>query len=397
MIDTKKLRGNTWDHVRGFAPMPATAQQFILDHPDVQINWDRRTLREFAELSVLDLAERYDFIVLDHPWIGAAVDRESLLPLDEYLDSTFMADQAAHSVGPSHASYAMDGHHWALAIDVASHVSAYRPDLLSAHQVSVPRTWDEVFALGRQLQGSHTQLAMPLMSVDCSCTFLSLCANFGEPPMRQPDFMVSQDMGRQVLEIMVALRDLCHPESLQWNPPQLLDRMTETDEIVYCPLLFGYSNYARAGFRHNVVRFANIPLGADGKPSGALLGGAGLAVSRHTRWPKEACAYAAYVAAPAIQRSIYFASGGQPGHRSAWLDPSVNEASHDFFRDTIETLDHTYLRPRFNGYLGVQDAMGNIIHDFLRDTSTPSAAMFDDTLNKLDDIYRRALPQPRIA
>jgi hypothetical protein len=41
--------------------------------------------------------------------------------------------------------------------------------------------------------------------------------------------------------------------------------------------------------------------------------------------------------------------------------------------------------------------MGNIIHDFLRDTSTPSAAMFDDTLNKLDDIYRRALPQPRIA
>jgi multiple sugar transport system substrate-binding protein len=204
-------------------------------------------------------------------------------------------------------------------------------------------------------------------------------------------------MGRQVLEIMVALRDLCHPESLQWNPPQLLDRMADSDEIVYCPLLFGYSNYARAGFRRNAVRFANIPLGADGKPSGALLGGAGLAVSRHTRWPKEACAYAAYVAAPAIQRSIYFASGGQPGHRSAWLDPSVNEASHDFFRDTLETLDHTYLRPRFNGYLSVQDAMGNIIHEFLRGTSTPSAAMFDDTLNKLDDIYRRALPQPRIA
>ena len=33
------------------------------------------------------------------------------------------------------------------------------------------------------------------------------------------------------------------------DPIGISDRMSSTDEIVYVPLMFGYSNYARAGFR----------------------------------------------------------------------------------------------------------------------------------------------------
>ncbi len=105
-----ELRGITWDHDRGFAPLHATAQEYTKLHPEIKVHWDRRSLRDFAELSVLDLAKHYDLIVLDHPWIGAAVARESLLPLDEYLDPSFLADQAANSVGPSHSSYHYHGH-----------------------------------------------------------------------------------------------------------------------------------------------------------------------------------------------------------------------------------------------------------------------------------------------
>ena len=105
-----ELRGSTWDHVRGFDPMQATARQFMREHPSVRITWERRTLQEFAEQSVLDLAEHYDLVVLDHPWIGAAVDRKCLLPLDEYLDAALLADQSSYTVGPSHSSYQRDGH-----------------------------------------------------------------------------------------------------------------------------------------------------------------------------------------------------------------------------------------------------------------------------------------------
>src|ERR671937_817726 len=101
---TIKLRGITWDHPRGFDPVDATARAYGETHPDVQITWDRRTLRDFAERSVLDLADDYDFIVLDHPWIGAASARGCLLPLDEWLPADFLADQASQSVGKSYES-----------------------------------------------------------------------------------------------------------------------------------------------------------------------------------------------------------------------------------------------------------------------------------------------------
>jgi multiple sugar transport system substrate-binding protein len=44
----------------------------------------------------------------------------------------------------------------------------------------------------------------------------------------------------------------------------------------------------------------------------------------------------------------------------------VNRQSHDFFRDTLETLDAAYLRPRFNGYMRFQDEVGPLIYEYLR-------------------------------
>lgn len=366
----------TWDHARGFDPVQATAHSYGALHPDVQVTWTRRSLREFAERSVIDLAEDYDLIVLDHPWIGTAVAREALLPLDTYLDAGFLRDQAENSVGPSYESYVYQGHVWALPVDVAAQVSAYRPDLLD----EVPQTWDAVMRL---LQEKPGRVGMALMPVDCLPTFVSLCANLGEGPGQHAEHLVSHAIGQQALRMMTHLHVYSHPGSIDWNPPQLLDHMSSTDVVIYCPLLFGYSNYARPGYRPETVLFTNIPLGVDQQPSGAILGGAGLAVSRRCREPEAACQYAAYVASPAVQRGEYFRHNGQPGHRSAWVDAQVNAQCSDFFRATLQTLDHAYLRPRFNGYIDFQDAACDILHRFLKDKGD-----IDQTLTALDAAYR---------
>ncbi len=374
-----ELRGMTWDHARGFDPVQATAQSYMRLQPDVRVSWTRRSLREFAERSVIDLAEDYDLIVLDHPWIGTAVAREALLPLDTYLDTEFLQDQAANSVGPSYKSYLYEGHLWALPVDAAAQVSAYRPDLLD----EVPRRWDAVMRLLKDKPG---QVGMALMPVDCLPTFVSLCANAGEGPGQQAGYFVSPAVGRQALHIMRDMVNYAHPASLDWNPPQVLDHMSNTDEILYCPLLFGYSNYARLGYRNHIVHFTDIPLGIDQQPSGAILGGAGLAVSHQCREPEAACRYAAYVASPTVQRGEYFLHSGQPGHRSAWVDPQVNAQCSDFFQATLATLDHAYLRPRFNGYVDFQDAACAILHRFLRDAGDAAR-----TLNELNTVYRAGL------
>src|SRR5262249_32665877 len=146
-----------------------------------------------------------------------------------------------------------------------------------------------------------------------------------------------------------------HPESPRRNPPRTLDLMSTTDEIAYIPLLFGYSNYARPGFRRHLVRFGGVPTIGGGEPRGGILGGAGVAISSRTKHPRPPAASAASVASPAVKPAFYFPAGGQPGYRTAWLDDAVNASSTDFFRDTLANLDRAYLRPRYNGFMAVQD------------------------------------------
>lgn len=380
------LRGITWDHERGYGPLLATAEAFMADHPDVEIAWKVRTLQEFGLAPVDELAETYDLLVIDHPFVGFAADDGCLLPLDEYLDSDFLREQAEQSVGKSNASYIYGDHQWALAIDAAAQVSSYRRDLLTDLGRDVPRTWDEVLDLAHVTrQRGSRWIAFPLIPIDAIMSFLSLCANAGEEPGRSPERLVSRKMGRYALEMLQALKSVAHPQSLAWNPIQTYEKMSRTDEIVYCPLAFGYSNYARPGFRDETVLFTNIPSAGAMGSGGAILGGTGYAVSSASPHPEEACAYGAYLAADETQRTIYFEEGGQPGNRVAWTDAGVNQASNNYFLDTLETLDKAYLRPRYNGFIEVQELAGPLIHDFLRNGGDR-----DRLLDRLDALYRES-------
>jgi multiple sugar transport system substrate-binding protein len=163
--------------------------------------------------------------------------------------------------------------------------------------------------------------------------------------------------------------------------------MSTTDEIAFVPLLFGYSNYGRPGFRPKIVRFGGVPTTGGGEPRGGILGGAGVAISARTRYPEAAAAYAAFVASPEVQRGVYFDGGGQPGHRAAWLDAGVNVASSDFFADTLANLDRAFLRPRYNGFMAAQEHSGELVHAWLVEGRSGNAL-----LDRLDTLYRESKP-----
>jgi multiple sugar transport system substrate-binding protein len=382
-----ELKGTTWDHPRGLGGLTATVAAYQACHPEVRITWVARTLQDFADFSVERLAGEYDLLVFDHPFIGAGARSDCLAPLDDYLPAEYLAEQAASSVGASHASYAFEGRQWALAVDAACHVSAYRPDLLARLDREVPRTWDEVRQLAQAALKNSLGMVIPLIPVDAFMCIYSLCANAGEPPCRAADYFVSRVVGRHALTLLRELHALSHPRSRMLNPPAMLNAMATGDELVYCPLTFGYSNYARTGFGKHLIRFGAIPASEEG-PVGAILGGAGLGISRSSPYPQAAAQYAAYAASPEIQSTLYVDGGGQPGHRSAWLDSHANEITHNFFLDTLETIDHSYLRPRFAGYVKMQDQAFALAFRFL--TANVS---IDHTLDDLDELYRASLAE----
>ena len=147
------------------------------------------------------------------------------------------------------------------------------------------------------------------------------------------------------------------------------------DDYVYCPFAYGYSNYARAGYSGALLAFDDmVDIDGHGRCQ-TTLGGTGLAISASCQAPEIARDYAMFTASSEIQRTLFFDNGGQPGHRSAWLDAEVNRRSNNYFRDTLPALDRAYLRPRFPGYLHFQDHAGAPIRQYLMEGGDARAAL----------------------
>ena len=173
------LRGLTWDHPRGYAPLIAGAPEYTKSHPEVAIRWDRRTLREFGEAPIEQYLDLYDLIVMDHPFVGFAAAHGVLVNLAAFLSAAESAVFARDSVGPSWESYRYAGALWALPIDAATQVASYRPDLLEQLSSRTPKTFDEVLSLGREARANHKFIIVPACPIDAISLFFSLTANTG--------------------------------------------------------------------------------------------------------------------------------------------------------------------------------------------------------------------------
>lgn len=374
----KKLTGITWNHSRGYVPLVATAQRY-LELEGVEVTWHKRSLQSFADQPIEELARRYDFLIIDHPFVGYAATHSVLLPLDEWLPSSFLDDQAANSVGPSHASYQAGGHQWALATDAATPVASYRPDVLERHGLDLPTTWDELLQLA-----DSGMVALPGIPIDSLMNFYFVLDGLGAT-LFDGQRVVEEDIGTHGLEMLRDLVERCAPECAERNPIRTYDALARGDDLAYCPFAYGYSNYGRRGYGEHLLRFTDV-VGLNDRPGRTTLGGTGLAVSSATREPEEAARYAAFVNAGRTQRTLFVENGGQPGHRSAWLDCHADELTNGFFRATLPTHDRAYLRPRFDGYVYFQDRAGPMVREYI-----DGRARSKDVVARLNELYHVAL------
>ena len=83
-------------------------------HQDVAIIWNKRSLQDFADKPIGNLAKDYDLLIIDYPWIGYGAETEQFLPLNKYLPEDFLSEQLQGSVGASYESYTHKGQTWAI-------------------------------------------------------------------------------------------------------------------------------------------------------------------------------------------------------------------------------------------------------------------------------------------
>lgn len=379
------LKGMTWAHARGLNPLVAASKIFA-EKTGIEITWVARSLSDFELFPMDQLAAEYDMIMIDHPHIGVSHEEHLLQPLEGLLSAELLKDQEVNSVGQSYKSYHWEGHQYALPLDAAAQVGAYRSDLLDNLDVETPTTWAEVFALAEKCPG---QVAIPFVPVHAYSSFFTLCSHFNDNKFWSDESDLDEEVGEQTLDLLIKLLKVAHKDSKDMDPINMLDKMCSSDEILYSPLVYGYSNYAQSGYAKYVVEFCDMPIYKDATskfnqttPNGSMIGGVGLSMSTQCKNPEAALEFMNFVAPADAQRTMLFDNGGQPGHLVAWEDAHVNEVAHNFYKGTLQTLMEGSLRPRFNGYVDFQGEAGARIRAFVMD-GTGDKKAFIRELNAL--------------
>lgn len=372
-------RGLTWDHPRGYQALRAAAQ------PTGLIDWHVQPLEGFESAPIAELCAQYDLVVLDYPHVGEAVATGCLQSLDALLPAADLARIEAASVGPSYASYNLAGQQWALPLDAASQVMAVRTDLL---RQAVPTTWEDIL---NWAQG-NTGLALSLSGPHALLSFMSIAAAIGaDTDWRNGGRWLDHAVASEAWAILSQLYSYTLQATRDMNPIDLLQAMTTTDDIVLCPLVYGYVNYAAADL-HRPLTFVDAPAHRQGGQPGSIIGGTGIAVSSRCVVNTELRQHLLWLLDATTQAGFIPAHAGQPSATASWLDPAVNENWGDFYHNTLQTLRHASVRPRHDGYIGFQRRASAWLREALNQGHGATRVL--DTLEALCDdshTYRSAL------
>lgn len=385
MATQLKLRGMAWDHPRARNPLEAISRQWAAER-NAEVTWEARPLKDFEDQPLEELADRYDMVLMDYPFTATAADSGLIVPVNDWVSPTYLLDQATNSVGPSFASYTWNNRQWALAVDAACQVSAMRADQFSSGNVgAIPDTWNDVAELASKRRAPAARVAMPLNPNHAYCAFVSVGLGIANDHFWPAGGRIDMEAGVEALEFLRQLARDLHPVSRIEDPIGISDLMATTDEILYVPLMFGYSSYSRAGFRKHIIRFANAPRGECGR-RGSVLGGVGFALSSRSAHRDAAAELGRRIASPEVQSGMYAESGGQPGHTAAWESALVNGQALNFFSATRETIDQAFLRPRVPGHRRFQPQAGQLIHDFIWSADTSAHKCVKACRKLMDDL-----------
>jgi multiple sugar transport system substrate-binding protein len=339
----------TWDHPRGFESVVA-CNDLVEKKFGVTIEWQARSLLQFGDQHVREFAKDHDLMVIDHPHVPDGVNDGALVAMDDLLTADQRAVLERESAGPSHESYRFRGKIWALAIDAATQVSVYRPDLVDG----VPPFWSDILA-----DAKSKRVLWPYKPVDAFSTFATLSAQIGYAIAS--DRMLDKETTEKVMDFMIGFASLVPDFCATSNPFEISERLVETDDYWYAAPLYGYTNYSRAGFRARVLHYDDVP-SFDGRATGSQLGGAGIAVSSYSQHQKLAGEIAAYLSSAEAQNGPYTERYGQPGNLRAWLSPRMNSLTGNFFRNTLRSIQGSWVRPRLVGWPDFQFDVSQVIH-----------------------------------
>lgn len=356
----KTIKGITWNHSRAFPPLVAVSQRYEELHPGVRIHWDKRTLDEFGHKPIDQLVNAYDLIVIDHPWAGFCFDRDLVLDIKNLLDPAKWNDLEQNCVGASFNSYVFENKLLAFPIDMATPVPSWRPDLMDKHGLQLPDTWNDLIAMA-----DKNQVIMPAFGADLFLNWLMLLHALEAYPFENPEVIADKEKAVEAMSLLKRLAEPMPREIFDWNPIMIAELMTQHNKFAYCAFAYSYGNYCRPSFVNKPLQYGNL-IQLNDKPLQSILGGTGISISAGCKEIDLALDFSLYCASAPVQSALYTYAGGQPVRKEAWDSKELIPFTGGFFADSYLSHESALVRPRYNGYVSLQEKAGASLQQFVK-------------------------------
>lgn len=378
-----ELTGITWDHSRALPPLVATSQRYEELNPGVRIRWEKRSLHEFGHMPIDQLADKFDFIIIDHPWAAFCFSRGLVHDLKPLLSQTTYDDLSANCIGPSFESYLYQGNLLAIPIDAATPTPSWRPDLLEKQGIPVPNSWSEVVVLA-----DKGLALMPGFPADLFLNWSMLLAAMKAKPFTRADQIAEEAPALEAMDLLKRLAEKMPAAIYGINPIAMAEHMTRTDETAYCAFAYSYGNYCRPHFTPKPLRYGNLVSLDDGTPLRSIVGGTGMAITRRCQEMETAIDFVTFCSSAEVQSGLYTYAGGQPARREAWTNTALDTFNGHFFNGSLRSHEECLLRPRYDGYVPLQEEAGGPLQSYLKGERSREGAW--ETINER---YRASLPE----
>lgn len=275
----------------------------------------------------------------------------------------------------------------------------YRKDLLEAHGIAPPRSWQDLTQAARTIQKAERAAGNGRIwgfvfqgraYEGLTCNALEWISSFGGGSFVDDSGRVTVNSRETVAALTLAgswIGDISPLGVLNYDE-EAARGVFQTGNAVFMrnwPYAFSLTQREDSPVRGK-VGVASLPGGARPAESRGTLGGWHLAVSRYSRHPKEAASLVVFLTSLAQQKQRAIKASYNPTIPALYSDPDIL-AANPFFADLLEPLQKAVSRPsRVAGphYNRLSADVWRAAHDILAGAAvTPRIAALEEDLERL--------------
>lgn len=256
----------------------------------------------------------------------------------------------------------------------------YRQDLLAQARYEPPETFGELLEISQDLQ---QQGLADWGYVWQGKQYEGLAAMFVEILQGSGGFWVNPDtleIGLDAPEAIAAVQFLREAIALRVSPPGVTTYAEEEARLLFqngkavflrnWPYVYSLAADSAIAGKYNIKPMVH----AEGKNSGATLGGWGLGIATSSPHPDEAWEVLEFLSSESSQREFILDTGFVPSRIALFNDPKI-VAKYDYYPKLLEVVQSSALRPPIPQYAQASDILQRYLSAAITGEMSPEQAM----------------------